>query len=227
MKCKVYAILCTLLFCSIAHATPIDIISESHHIEGAVGVWNPETTQTYDITNSDPIFNRLDGTGIDYWGPEPSVSEAYTGDFTAQTFAVRWQAHALAESTYIFAPNTDCIDFEFSGSGDFDYPNEALVKFSLIDLTENLMLIDEDFGYSYSVGDDLSFNNLYSLDFDLSHTYSLNLFTYSFGGDFMRGSQVSCNIYSSATPTPEPTTSMLLVTGIIGLAGTSFRKLKK
>jgi len=209
---KLIVLLGILLTSTAAYAgvEGITILSQEHHVSGyAAGTGD---TTSYDQTEAYLVSESV----FALWpGPNPGTNETSSsaGNFSVTavdrsrwTFTDSW---ALAESTYIFSPLADHLQFQYAGSVEM-HAFENKVSARLYDTTDNLLVDYRQWTTELSAG--LAFNETEDYTFDLSHQYELQLYAKVFAGD---NPGVTSSLEVSIVP--EPCSLVLLGLGVLVL----------
>jgi hypothetical protein len=220
--------ICALFTISYSQASVmnIDVLSRSHHIYGAAGQNDPNYVyNTFDINSNSPVHYRVDGTSTDYsgfYGFDPNAAEAWAGDFSVRTLALRWESAVIAESIYTFQPknNSLVIDVEASDSSHHQY-QDLWLSITNLNTGENLLYDAYNLDHpnnQYHHDDWVTYiTDQYLLSVDSKSTYELHMYATGWGGDDMAGTYV--NVAMAAVP--EPTSIALMIMGLVGLGMTS------
>jgi len=169
-----FALTTLLLFSSQSNARliGIDILSESHTIQGSAGY---EDNVSYDLTDDEQVSFIADGSSS-FSGPDHS--EATAGDLDVYTEAAGGFSWSKAESIYIFnVVSADLTLHAWGYSSSEGLPVEAQSSIILTDLTLNQQLISETNIYQPAIGEQIgagsfySFNDIYELTLNSDHTH--------------------------------------------------------
>jgi hypothetical protein len=163
----------------------ITILSQEYHVSGyAAGtILSSSYDQTSPVSGSASAFWWDDGF---YSESNPGTNEVSSsaGDFSVTaadrscwTFTESW---AIAESTYIFSPLTEYLQFQYVGSVEM-HAFENKVSARVFDITDDLLIDYRE--WSTEFPSLLAFNEAEYYAFDLSHQYELQLYAKVFAGD--------------------------------------------
>jgi len=201
----------------------IDVLSENHRIWGSAGAdsdrYPGSTRTTYDISSTHgPVNFRAEGTdcSFEWYGTcDPAVAESRVESFFVETYALRWEGFAVAESRYVFSPQFDSLVIEVDASN-WSTHQSVNMRFALTDLTEDRAMFSQDFTW-LGGGSDGGWGTNYGLFFDANplNQYALDLYVGASGGDSDEISRLSAR--PSSVSVPEPGTVGLLFAGLLAL----------
>ena len=214
-------------FATTASATPIglNILSEINHISGCADADN-----CYDQISVDPISGEA-------WGITPNyttLSRARAGDFEVFTqaggFAPTLVAEAISTSLFTVSSYGNLLlDVFVDGS---TAAVETGANISLINTTlgQELLSIQlwddfEPLNDPRNWTDYYYYSNIYSFIVDPNYEYELTIYSYSYSSEDVWNSRTRIDI--NMAPIPEPTTMLLFITALAGLAGSRFRRKQK
>lgn len=228
MKRIVLGILVVMLLCPFAGATGINVLSETNHIWGSAGAnyYPGETFEQYDKVSNQAISASASGYYVDYKNLELSQSRASAGNFAIALEAGRWSASAYGESTYTFTSDYSELSLSASGYADntcmLDFVSLSLLDLSIGETIFNYLFKPYGISSKPYIIDDFSFTK--ELNINSSHIYQLYMYAQATTGDSPDYSGLTVNLSSqqstpASQPVPEPTTMILMGTGIVGLIG--------
>ncbi len=198
------------VFVSTSYATTgINIISQTHHVWGAVA------DQSYNITDSAPVSGFCSA----YVGQDAGyiTQNSHANDFIVDTRssgggyeAYLVNSDAFAQIDYTFQPQTGSLEIAFSGYVGI-HSNQNLLTFELKDLDTSTTLDyrfwtwDHDSGWVNGILPDYG-----SYDVNPDHTYSMTIIARSHVCDVTSG-----YAHLEAVVTPEPATILILGFGAL------------
>jgi hypothetical protein len=206
------------VFVSTGYATTgINIISQTHHVWGTAG--GTLSDSTYDYTSSAPVSGSAsalwweDGSGYTEENPGTNFETSFAGDFhiyardeSCWTFT---GSRSFAESTYLFTPQTDQLQIQFTGINGDMYLSR--VSFSLFDTITNSMVDSHELPSAYQHFDAvIDWTGNYAVT--SGREYALTLYARAIVGD---SPYFTCELFANITP--EPATLLLLGLGAMML----------
>jgi hypothetical protein len=213
---------------------PIEILTSDYHIWGDIsgtlgpsGPASPPTfSQTYDETSGVPINQSISYAPFDETPPSLMASSTTdimsVGSYTSASSrlgVMNDRSNAFAEATWTFKPLYSDLNLVISGVASQRAFWEGRV--SLIDLTTDKEVLNIIYGSLYAGpgNRDITFDEI--IAFDLNHMYSFKLFAGSDSAD--DSNYISLGAKYSV---PEPSTMLLIGTGLVVLVGISRRKFR-
>ena len=223
MKSITVTILAVLAFSRLANATPLEVLFETHHVYGRSG---NEKIEEYDETSFySPVTGSATGKSKIHEQIYELSAESYAGNFTVGTYTQLEYCQSIAESSYIFQPQSDGIRLSLNStySGDslsWQYNSVILTNLNVKEVLLNYHTGPD--GYWPPDGDYTPFETGFDFDFvfnfktSLSDVYMLTLYSFSIGSD-EGNTRTSLTANIDVKPAPEPATIILFGLGFAGL----------